>query len=211
MARTAPMNGANEKYAPVRAAPRCRRARTKSTRLTPIPKKPTIAMAPVMLAAGKAAPLSMASPVFTVPAARPLIVAVSTGSAEDSFRVRLLSIPQARQAEAINSAPMSSSIPCPRQESTVAPARIAQAPSNSRRSTFSRNTSQAIPIVKRPSRLSSSEPEDASVRARPSIKRSGPTSPPNSTTAASHRTSRARNGASGAGTPRPARAKMNDS
>jgi len=77
MARTAPMNGANEKYAPVRAAPRCRRARTKSTRLTPIPKKPTMAMAPVMLAAGKAAPLSMASPVFTVPAARPLIVAVS--------------------------------------------------------------------------------------------------------------------------------------
>lgn len=34
-ANTAPMNGAVEKYAPVRAVPRNRRARTNKTRLTP--------------------------------------------------------------------------------------------------------------------------------------------------------------------------------
>ena len=166
-----------------------------------------MAEALTMAAAGMAAPLSTASPAFTVPAARPLIIAVSTGSAEDNFRVRLLSMPQARQAAAISTAPVSTSMPRPRQERIAAPPRIAKAPSNSRRSTFSRKTSQAMPIVKRPSRLSSSEPEAASVRARPSISKSGPKTPPNTTTAASQGRSPARSGASGAGMPRAARPK----
>jgi hypothetical protein len=37
----APMKGAVEKYAPVRAVPRRRRARTNKTRLVPYPRKPT--------------------------------------------------------------------------------------------------------------------------------------------------------------------------
>ena len=46
--------------------------------------------------------------------------------------------------------------PAPGQESKTAPARIAMAPTNILRSTFSRKTSQAIAIVARPSMLSRS-------------------------------------------------------
>src|SRR5690348_6451616 len=90
-----------------------------------------------------AAPPSTANPALTVPAAMPLIIAVSTGSADDNFRVRLLSMPQARQAAAISAAPVSTSTPRPPQERIAAPARIAKAPSSSLPSTFSRKTSQA--------------------------------------------------------------------
>ena len=42
-----PIKGAVEKYAPVRAAPKCRNATTNKARLTPYPKNP---MTPAMIA-----------------------------------------------------------------------------------------------------------------------------------------------------------------
>jgi hypothetical protein len=59
----------------------------------------------------------------------------------------------------------------------MAPVMMANAPIRRRRSTFSRKTTQASPMVARFSRLSRSEAEAASVRANPSISNSGPATP----------------------------------
>lgn len=61
------------------------------------------------------------------PATRPLTVAMIMGSADDNFRVRLLSIPQHMQAPTIRAAPMSSDTLCPSQASRRAPRTIASA------------------------------------------------------------------------------------
>src|SRR3546814_6069152 len=107
---------------------------------------------------GSDAPSISASTSLTVPAATPFIIAICTGSALLSLRVRLLSMPQARHAPAIAKIPAPPPFgPPPRQDNKSAPPRIAAAPTNSRLSTFSRKTSQAIASVARPSRLSSSE------------------------------------------------------
>ncbi|KFL29717.1 hypothetical protein JP75_19125 [Devosia riboflavina] len=50
------------------------------------------------------------------------------------------------------------------QDSRIAPAKMDPAPRISFRLAFSQKTSQAITMVARPSRLSSSDPEDAVVR-----------------------------------------------
>src|SRR5437773_950119 len=97
----APTNGANEKYAPVRAVPRCRSARMKQTRLIPYPTKPTAAAVATGPADGHDAPSSSPTVVLSVPAARPLIIANCTGSEPESFRVRLLSIPHDAHAPTI--------------------------------------------------------------------------------------------------------------
>ena len=125
-------------------------------------------------------------------------MAICSGSAALSLRVRLLSIPQETQARTISRLPqLSSPAPAaPGHESTTAPARIAIAPKKIRVSTFSRKTSQAIAIVARPSVLSRRAPVEAGVRVRPHMSRAGPRMPPNSTIAASQGRSRARSGAS---------------
>src|SRR3546814_3316997 len=104
---------------------------------------------------GSDAPSISASTRLTVPAATPFIIAICTGSALLSLRVRLLSMPQARHAPAIAKIPAPPPFgPPPRQDNKSAPPRIAAAPTNSRLSTFSRKTSQAIASVARPSRRS---------------------------------------------------------
>jgi hypothetical protein len=76
--------------------------------------------------------------VFVAPAARPLIVAICTGSAADSFRVKLLSMPQHKHAAAISAAPPDKATPEKSHDSTMVPARMAEAPKSNRQSTLSR-------------------------------------------------------------------------
>jgi short chain dehydrogenase len=108
--------------------------------------------------------------------AGPLSMAICTGSAEESLRVRLLSMPQDIQAAAISTAPQSREA-LPSHDSSAAPARMANAPSSNLLSTFSRKSSHAMPIVAKPSRLSSNEAPAASVRANPNIRNKGPRMP----------------------------------
>jgi hypothetical protein len=62
-----PANGAVEKYAPVRAAPRYPSATMKRTRLSPYPKNPRIAVATTPGSGGTEAPRAAATATFTVP------------------------------------------------------------------------------------------------------------------------------------------------
>src|SRR3546814_16397016 len=88
-------------------------------------------------------------------------------------------MPQARHAPAIAKIPAPPPFgQPPRQDNKSAPPRIAAAQTNSRLSTFSRKTSQAIASVARPSSLSSSEPDEAGVVARHPISRNGALEPP---------------------------------
>lgn len=130
-----------------------------------------------------------------------LIMAIWTGSLADSFRVRLLSMPQLRHAATTSRLPASRRKPSPVHESRAAPARMATAPNSKRRSTFSWKMTQAMTIVARPSTFSSSEPADALVMERPSINSSGPSTPPKMTTAANHGRSDLCSDASGLGRP----------
>ena len=150
---------------------------------------------------GKCAPMMSASARFTVPAASPFTRAICSGSVALSLRVRLLSIPQAMQAPTMASEPTPSPLGPPCHESRTAPVSIAAAPAIRRLSTFSRKITQAIAIVARPSTLSKSDAEDAGVFARPSIKRSGPRTPPETTTRASQGSSCIRSDASADGGP----------
>src|SRR3982750_3217393 len=87
---------------------------------------------------GKVLPCANERIRFTLPATRPLMRAICTGSAADSLRVKLLSMPQARHAPAIAKAPQPklNSPPSPDQDSKTAPAKIANAPNSKRRSTI---------------------------------------------------------------------------
>ena len=71
--RIAPIKGAVEKYAPVLAAPRCRKARTNRTRLTPYPINPTRVALPSAARGGRYAPPNSAKARFTAPATSPFI------------------------------------------------------------------------------------------------------------------------------------------
>ena len=55
--------------------------------------------------AGSFAPIARASPVLTIPAVSPFHIAICDGSLPEILRVRLLSMPQQRQAAAMRSAP----------------------------------------------------------------------------------------------------------
>jgi hypothetical protein len=154
---------------------------------------------------GRRAPRSSARSRFVAPAATPLISAMTTGSADESFRVRLLSKPHTRHATAISKPPASIRIPWFCQDSTAAPASIEAAPSRSFRSTFSRTTNHAIAMVASPSRFNNNEPDAAEVLTSPSIRNSGPTTPPNTTLATNHGESARRSGASAARSPSAAR------
>lgn len=190
------MNGAKEKYAPVRAAPRWRSASINITRLIPTPRKPVIAPAATIVALGNPAPSPNAIARLVDPASKPLSMAICTGSAEESFRVRLLSMPQHKHAAAMKRAPISRLSAWPFHERRTAPATMAAAPSSRRLSTFSRNTTHAIAIVARLSKLSNSEPDAADVRDSPNMRKIGPSIPPKTMTAASHGISGPRSGAS---------------
>src|ERR1700746_2382038 len=131
-------------------------------------------------------------------AATPLTIVSGTGSAALSFRVRLLSMPQQMQAATISAPPQPTVIAAPSagQDSTSAPASMAMAPANRRRSTFSRKKIQAIAMVARPSVLRRSEPALADANVSPAISSAGPRRPPKRRIKPSHGRSRRRNGAS---------------
>src|SRR3546814_710041 len=106
---------------------------------------------------GSDAPSISASTRLTVPAATPFIIAICTGSALLSLRVRLLSLPQARHAPAIAKIPAPPPFgPPPHQDNQSGPHRVAAAPPNSLLPTFTRKTTQALPTGAKPSRISSS-------------------------------------------------------
>lgn len=108
MANTAPMNGAVEKYAPVRPAPSSRRARTNRTRLTPYPAKPTTIEPIAGANCGQCVPASAARAKFAASAKSPFSIAMTVASFRATFRVRLLSTPHARHAPAIRGDPKAS-------------------------------------------------------------------------------------------------------
>jgi len=75
---------------------------------------------------GMLAPLANARLRLTVPATKPLIIAICSGSAALSLRVRLLSMPHVMQARTISTLPQLSCglvLPPSGQESSIAPAR----------------------------------------------------------------------------------------
>ena len=79
IAMTAPRNGASEKYAPVRALPRWRSARTNRTRLKPTPQIQPRLRRPIRRIGGISAGRNKAIIRFTLPAATPLVSAMTTG------------------------------------------------------------------------------------------------------------------------------------
>lgn len=116
---------------------------------------------------------------FTGPATSPFAAASQVASFRATLRVRLLSRPHARHAPITASDGHGSATSTePLQLSTAAPAMIAAMPRSTRRSTFSRNTTQASTAVNTPSRFSSSEAPDAGMPARPIINSTGATTPP---------------------------------
>ena len=140
---------------------------------------------------GKIEPRVSAMTTFTGPATAPLMAAVWTGSPADTFRVRLLSIPQQRQAAIMAIGPRRPSVvACPvDHESRQVPAVISTIPSAMRRSKFSWKANHASSAVKTPSIFKSNEAVDAAVRARPIIRSSGPSTPPKRTAPANQGTS----------------------
>jgi hypothetical protein len=124
---------------------------------------------------------------LTDPAASPFTIATQLASASDTLRVRLLSMPQDRQAPSTASAGQRlPNCASPGQLSTRAPATIASMPSAMRRSKFSLKTNQASSAVNTPSALSRSDAPEAGMPARPNISRTGPTPPPANTAPNSH-------------------------
>jgi len=135
---SAPMKGAVEKYAPVRAVPSARRANTNNTRLRPYPKKPTTSAAAIKAPAGRKLPSQMPRTKLTTPPTRPLTAATCIGSPAETFCVRLLSIAQQRQAPTTASGPTISPLakyPC--HEMNTPPTKIPPIPSTNLRPKFS--------------------------------------------------------------------------
>src|ERR1035437_4230307 len=182
----APTNGAVQKYAPVRAVPICRNAKTNSAKLTPYPKNPTTPIASTDEIAGNRAPRETARLVLTTPAARPLSMAMRTGSLTEIFRVRLLSTAQAKHAPTIASIPNGTPGACPVQAKQTPPAVISPIPIAMRESKCSLNTNHANTAVSAPSRLRRSDALEAEVVDNPIISNTGPITPPEAIDAASH-------------------------
>jgi len=113
------------------------------------------------------------------PAINPFSMAICSGSASDTLRVRLLSNPHATQALAMASGPtMLSKLGAPDHDSTAAPTTRLTMPTAIRRSKFSWKINHAISAVAAPSSVRRSEAAAASVRASPNISSSGPSTPP---------------------------------
>ena len=125
--------------------------------------------------------------VLTIPAAKPLVIAIKDASSNATLRVRLLSIAQKRHAASTasdgNNEPkrMSSG-----HERTSAPATMSAMPNAIRRSKFSRKTNQAMSAVSTPSALSNSEAPDAGTLTSPHMSKAGAIIPPAITAPASH-------------------------
>ena len=101
------------------------------------------------------------------------------------------------QAPAIANGPsIPASVGVPDHDSTTAPTIMQIMPATMRRSKFSWNTNHARSAVATPSSVRRSDAAEASVLARPSIKRSGPTMPPKTIAPVSHGQSRRASGAS---------------
>ena len=131
------------------------------------------------LAAGSFPPSASAMPVLTTPATSPFHIAICEGSLPETFRVRLLSMPQQRQAAAIRIAPGEIANFWPvGSESRMPPNRISANPKTIRLSTFSRKTIRAMTAVATASRFSSRDAALAGVVIRPSRRKIGPTTPP---------------------------------
>ena len=136
--------------------------------------------------AGSFAPTARASPVLTIPAVRPFHIAICEGSLPEILRVRLLSIPQQRQAAAMSSAPLEIARPpsCG-SERKMLPTRISAKPAPTRLSTFSRKMTHAMTAVATASRLRSRDAVLACVLNSPSRRSAGPATPPASVAPAS--------------------------
>src|SRR6185369_14703722 len=127
------------------------------------------------------------TPALTPPATSPLSIAICTGSTPETFRVRLLSIAQARHAPTIAIAPHGApAAGRPVHDSSTPPAVINAIPAAIRLSKFSLNTNQASTAVSTPSRFSSSDALDAEVFTSPAISNPGPATPPAAIAPASH-------------------------
>ena len=121
------------------------------------------------------------------PAMRPFSSTICNGSASEIFRVKLLSIAQATQAQIIASGPTTfCRVGSPDQARITAPATIQTIPSAIRRSKFSWNINQAIRAVAAPSNVKSNDAVAASVWSSPNISRRGPAIPPAVIAPASH-------------------------
>lgn len=119
--------------------------------------------------------------VFTKPATTPLLLAMKSASDAETFRVRLLSIAQHKQATPTNTGPAQSKEleVWPGHDSTTPPATMATMPHTKRLSALSLKTSQAMVAVKTASRFSKRDALDPLVLVRPNIKAKGPNTPPN--------------------------------
>lgn len=127
---------------------------------------------------------------LTVPDTRPFTEAIQVASVSDTLRVRLLSIPQAKQAPRTASIGHSpANCASPGQLKTTAPATIAPMPSAIRLSKFSLKTNQASSAVNTPSAFSRREAPDAGMPVNPIISSTGPTMPPARIAPANQRTS----------------------
>lgn len=129
--------------------------------------------------AGSRSPWAKASMRFTLPATMPFIAAIQVASAKDTLRVRLLSIPHAKQAPSTTKAGKApAKRASPGQLRTTAPVAMAAMPKAIRRLKLSLNTTQASNAVNTPSAFKSKAAPDAGMLFSPNINRTGPTIPP---------------------------------
>src|SRR5437016_9732208 len=110
---TAPINGAVAKYAASRAAPSIRSAYASSTTLTPYLTNPSASAYINMDGEGSFWPKTIARANVQVPAVSVLNRTILIGSLSDKRCVRLLSMAQHKQANAI--------APAPTQSASIAP------------------------------------------------------------------------------------------
>src|SRR5260370_475889 len=111
---------------------------------------------------------------------------MTIASFEDTWRVRLLSMPQQRQAATTSNAWGESEAPPGCQERSTPPTTMATMPSTMCRSAFSLKTTHAITAVSTPSTLRSKDAVAPDVSVRPHNRSAGPSIPPNSTAPRSH-------------------------
>lgn len=136
---------------------------------------------------GILAPSDRAMPVLRTPAQSPFSIAICTGSAPDTRRVRLLSAAQATHAPIIASIPHGGPIAGrPAQESVTAPAVINANPKAMRRSKFSLKTNHASNAVKTASKFRSRDAAEAVTWANPLMSKRGATTPPHRIAPVSH-------------------------
>ena len=125
------------------------------------------------------APNKSPKPIFTQPATRPLLPAMKSASDAETLRVRLLSMAHAKQAPTKASGPRNEAEEAPLGHAkTSPPTTINSMPVTIRRSVLSRNTNHASTAVSTDSRFKNKDAVEAVVCARPTIRRSGPSTPP---------------------------------